>query len=66
MFKKRQLKVYDTNKMREKKKARQIKESHSEGDKLGNVRLITKDQSKSTGRKGKNRRKKRIRLVYSI
>ena len=66
MFKKRQLKVYDTNKMREKKKARQIKESHSEGDKLGNVRLITKDQSKSTGRTGKNRRKKRIRLVYSI
>lgn len=44
--------------MRKKKKARQIKESHSEGEKLENVRLITKGQSKSTGRKGKNRRKK--------
>ena len=33
--------------MRKKKKARQIKESHSEGEKLENIRLITKGQSRA-------------------
>lgn len=53
MLKEKQLKGYDINKRRRKKKAREIKEIHPKEEKLEKVRLTIKGQFESIGRKGK-------------